>query len=64
MSKDYVLDPTTIFLAWIKSNALKIEYVHDLQFVFNQVPNYSFSIKYVCRENLNAGWLINDFSKK
>lgn len=63
MSKDYVFDPTTVFLSWIKSNALKIEYVKDLRFIFNQVPGFQFSIKYVNRENLNAGWLIESFTK-
>lgn len=64
VSKDYQIDPTAIFLTWIKSNDLKIEYVQDLQFVFNQVPGYEFTIKYISRESMNAGWLINSFTKK
>ena len=63
VSKDYQMESTTIFLTWIKSGSLKIEYVKDLQFVFNQVPGYEFTIKYISRENLNAGWLINSFTK-
>ncbi len=64
MSINYVLDPTSVFLSWIRSGVLKIEYVKDLRFIFNQVPGFQFSIKYINRENLNAGWLIESFTEK
>lgn len=57
------VDQTTVFMTLVKMNYLKIEYVKNLEFVFNQVPGYEFSLKYVSRENLNAGWLINTFKK-
>ena len=57
------LDQTAVFMTLVKTNLLKIEHVKDLEFVFNQVPGYQFSIKYVMRENLNSGWLINSFTK-
>ena len=61
MSTNYTIDPTTVFLTWIKAGELKIEYVEDLQFVFDQVPGYQFTIRYANRENMNAGWLIDSF---
>ncbi len=63
-SSRFELDQTSVFLAMVKMGLLKIEYVKDLQFFFNQVPGYQFSIKYVERKNMNAGWLINSFKKR
>lgn len=63
-SSRFELDQTSVFLALVKMGLLKIEYVKDLQFFFNQVSGYQFSIKYVERENMNAGWLINSFKKR
>ena len=63
-SSRFELDQTSVFLALVKMGLLKIEYVKDLQFFFNQVPGYQFSIKYIERENMNAGWLINSFKKQ
>lgn len=62
-SSSFDVDETSVFLTLVKMGLLKIEYVKDLQFYFNQVPGYQFSIKYVERENMNAGWLINSFKK-
>ncbi len=57
------INQTTVFITLVKLNLLKIEYVKDLEFVFNQVPGYRFTIKYASREKLNAGWLINSFTE-
>lgn len=57
------IDATTVFITLVKMNLLKIEYVKGLEFIFNQVPGYEFTINYVSRENLNAGWLISSFRR-
>lgn len=57
------VDATTVFITLVKMNLLKIEYVKGLEFIFHQVPGYEFTINYVSRDNLNAGWLISSFKK-
>ena len=63
MQKDYPLDETSVFLSDVYNGLLDIDYVKDLQFVFYQVPNYVFRIKFIERETNNTGWLITDFDK-
>lgn len=63
MQKDYPLDETSIFLSDVYNGLLDIDYVKDLQFIFYQVPNYVFRIKFIERETNNTGWLITDFDK-
>ena len=63
----YHADALSTFLALVRSNQLKIDAVTDVEFIFLQVPNYIFSVKYFERENKNAGWLIDsccEVSKK
>lgn len=65
---DYVKDgyeapPLSVFLTLVRCGQLKIDYVSDVEFFFLQVPNYSFSVKYFERNDLNLGWLINSFNK-
>lgn len=62
--KGYKADALSTFLALVRSNQLKIEYVSDVEFIFHQVPNYIFTVKYFEREDKNAGWLIDSFSKQ
>lgn len=63
MQKDYPLDATSVFLSDVYNGLLDIDYVKDLQFIFYQVPNYVFRIKFIERETNNTGWLITDFDK-
>ena len=63
MQKNYPLDETSVFLSDVYNGLLDIDYVKDLQFVFYQVPNYVFRIKFIERETNNTGWLITDFDK-
>lgn len=63
MQKDYPLDETSVFLSDVYNGLLDIDYVKDLQFIFYQVPNYVFRIKFIERETNNTGWLITDFDK-
>lgn len=63
MQKDYPLDETSVFQSDVYNGLLDIDYVKDLQFIFYQVPNYVFRIKFIERETNNTGWLITDFDK-
>ena len=63
MQKDYPLDETSVFLSDVYNGLLDIDYVKDLQFIFYQVPNYVFRIKFIERETNNTGWQITDFDK-
>ena len=63
MQKNYLLDETSVFLSDVYNGLLDIEYVKDLQFVFYQVPEYVFQIKFIERETNNTGWLITSFDK-
>lgn len=62
VKKGYKADALSTFLALVRSNQLKIEYVSDVEFTFHQVPNYIFTVKYFEREDKNAGWLIDSFA--
>ena len=59
----YHADALSTFLALVRSNQLKIDAVTDVEFIFLQVPEYVFTIKYFERENKNAGWLIDSCCK-
>lgn len=59
----YHADALSTFLALVRNNQLKIDSVTDIEFIFLQVPDYLFSVKYFERENKNAGWLIDSCSK-
>lgn len=63
VKQGYKADALSTFLALVRNNQLKIEYVSDVEFTFNQVPNYVFTIKHFERDNKNSGWLIDSFSK-
>lgn len=59
----YQVDPTTVFYTLVYNNLLNIEGVVDLEFTFEQIPNYVFSIKNFERDSSNAGWLISRLEK-
>lgn len=59
----YQVDPTTVFYTLVYNNLLNIDGVVDLEFTFEQIPNYVFSIKNFERESSNAGWLISRLEK-
>lgn len=63
IQKNYPLDETSVFLSDVYNGLLDIDYVKDLQFIFYQVPNYVFRIKFIERETNNTGWLITNFDK-
>lgn len=59
----YHADALSTFLALVRCNQLKIDAVTDVEFIFLQVPDYMFTIKYFERESKNAGWLIDSCCK-
>lgn len=59
----FKVDDTSVFFAYVKAGLLKIDYVKPLEFVFLQVPDYKFEVKYFEREAANAGWLISSISR-
>ena len=59
----YHADALSTFLALVRSNQLKIEAVTDVEFIFLQVPDYAFTVKYFERDSKNAGWLIESCRK-
>ncbi len=61
--KDYQVDETTVFYAYVYSGLLDIKQVSDLEFIFLQVPGYVFSVKHYERDTFNAGWLISSFKR-
>lgn len=63
VKKDYKADALSTFLTLVRFNLLKIETITDIQFIFLQVPEYIFTVKYFERDNKNVGWLIDSFSK-
>lgn len=61
--KQYELDPTAVFFAYVNAGLLDIEYVKNLQFMFLQLPGWKFTIMDFDRQTMNAGWLITSFEK-
>ena len=61
--KRYELDETAVFFAYVYEGLLDIEHVKGLQFMFLQVPGWSFTIEEFNRQTMNSGWLITSFSK-
>ncbi len=61
--KNYKIDQTSVFFTLVNQGLLKINYVSKLEFVFMQIPGYSFSIREFTRNKMNAGWLINKINK-
>lgn len=59
MVDSYKTSALSVFATLVRNGALKIDYVSDLHFIFSQVPNYKFVVKYFDRESENAGWLID-----
>lgn len=59
VKKGYKADGLSAFLALVRYNQLKIEFITDVQFMFLQVPGYTFTVKYFERDNRNVGWLID-----
>ncbi len=59
----YESDALSVFLTLVRCGQLKIDYVSDVEFVFLQIPEYSFSVKHFERETMNAGWLISSIEK-
>ncbi len=63
MGKGISYHPASVFVYLVYSGKLKINYVDELEFVFTQIPDYIFNVKYVEREQNNAGWLISKLNK-
>ncbi len=61
--KQYELDETAVFYTYVYNGMLDIEYVRDLQFMFLQVPGWTFTIQDFDRQTKNAGWLITSFAR-
>lgn len=63
VKQGYEASPLSVFLTLVRCGQLKIDYVSDVEFNFLQVPNYSFSVKYFERNDMNLGWLISSFER-
>lgn len=63
MSKSFDYDATSVFTYLVYNRKLKIDYVEDLEFVFTQIPDYIFHVRYFDRESSNSGWLISNIYK-
>lgn len=61
--RSYHADALSTFLALVRSDQLKIDAVTDVEFIFLQIPEYLFKVKYFERDSKNAGWLIDSCSK-
>ncbi len=61
--KQYELDQTAVFYAYVNTGLLDIEYVKGLQFEFLQVPGWMFKIMDFNRQAMNSGWLITSFDR-
>ncbi|MBO7439990.1 MAG: hypothetical protein J6U21_09970 [Bacteroidales bacterium] len=61
--KQFSLDQTSVFYAFVNAGLLDIEYVNGLQFVFLQVPCWQFSIRRFDRQTHNSGWLVTSFDR-
>lgn len=61
--KNYSINETTVFYSLVYNGLLDIDGVEALEFIFLQVPGYTFTIKEFERDSYNAGWLINSFKK-
>lgn len=58
--KDFHADETSVFYSMVYNGLLDIDYVDDLSFIFFQVPDYQFTVRFFERETDNSGWLISD----
>lgn len=63
LGKNVDYDMTSVFSFLLYSGKLKLNHVENLEFVFTQIPGYTFHISYVDRTSNNSGWLITDFYK-
>lgn len=54
------LHPLSIFLTMVWSGELEIVYAENVKYHFLQVPGHIFTIRYFNREDMNAGWLIDN----
>lgn len=61
LSRYHAYDPTAVFMYLVYTGQLKINYVSELDFIFEQIPGYEFSISYFEREKNNLGWLVSSF---
>lgn len=59
--KDYEVDQLSVFYTLVYRNLLKINYVSQLKYTFNKLPNREFVVKHYEKEGVNSGWLISDF---
>lgn len=61
--KQFQVDETSVFYSLVNSGLLDIEFVKPLEFIFFQVPGYTFTITHFERESFNTGWLISSLKK-
>lgn len=61
--KDYTDGQTASFVYLVYNQKLKLNYVSKLEFIFEQVPGYEFTVAYFQKGKSNLGWLISSFRK-
>lgn len=61
--KNFTLDETSVFFAYVYSGQLDIDNVNELEFTLLQVPGYVLNVKDIFRETFNSGWLISSYKK-
>lgn len=60
-SNDTKIDPLQVFYTLVYEKKLTIKNVQRLKYHFN-LKNLSFIVTFFERDNMNAGWLISDYS--
>lgn len=51
------------FQDYIKNGELKFSSIESIQYYFNNVLGYDFTVDYFMRKDMNAGWLISSIKK-
>ena len=64
MNDGYKVDKISVFNSLIYYDLLKIEYVEQLVYHFNQVRGFIFSVTHFERQSDNVGWLISNVLEK
>lgn len=59
--KGYEVDQLSVFYTLVYRKLLKINYVSQLKYTFNKLPNREFVVNHYERDGINSGWLISDF---
>lgn len=57
------IDPTSVFFTMVYDGRLTVRHAKSVDFVFNRIPGWSFTLRKIERESSNSGWLIDSLTK-